>query len=104
GHLAALQAQELLFLLAHEVVGLVAVVEAIEVADRVARRMVVVAVVLAGQLGRRGIPHLDEVLPVLQAAKWVLGFATTVHWPSLSVQASTMPRVLGAVALRYVLP
>ena len=66
-------------------------VEAIEIADRVARRVVVVAVVLPGFLARSGIPHLDKVLPVLEATKRVLGFAPTVHEPSLAVRVICQP-------------
>ena len=73
-HALALEPEELALLGQHEVVALMAVVEPVELADGVARGLVVVAVVLArlgggGTLAGRRIALEQEVLPLVEAAQ-----------------------------------
>ena len=73
-HLPAVELQELALLRLHEVVRLMAVILAIELADGLAGRIIVVAIILAGLGLRLGIDGIgDEFFPGLASRSMSFG-------------------------------
>src|SRR5207249_10044555 len=68
---------KLLLLAAHEVVRLVAVVQAVEFADGVATGVVVVAVIVLRLVPGRGVARFDVVFPVVEPGQRVGGVGHT---------------------------